>query len=517
MHSESSFIFSPALGLSTVTNSDNKGNIYGRPLRFSSAPDDTAILVYKKPSSYGTEGIKNYLAENVYNNDNDEDPYISLIKYFNNDKLKSLKLRAADFAYLKDLGVYPVNRLWILRRFPDNCVVPNNLLDWGSVGVEAISTVVGWIADKEDSPMLSLNFSEVWTDQTEMIDKVLTEMLSAEFGLSLPSTMSVPGWSQGILFGMLNAMKLTTDFNETDVPTGNPNVLRTAKMREVNSQGLKSEMSFSLETSYEQKYINGIDPGAAMLDIVTNLLKMGTSDQKFVLSDSDALRSLFNQLNSKQQTVDAWFKIIEKFIKAFITGITDFIKNMKAVGETGGSTSENQGETNDDQQSGQENDSGVPALPDIGAISGFSNFISGLSQSILAGTIQKYRWPLKGSIALMSGINTTPWHLTIGNPYSPIINTGNILVSNVDLKMSNDLGFNDMPVRIDVTISASLARPLGKQEIEKLFNNGYKRNYSQAAINSITDSEVRSNTSASGELTTNYVSTTQRQPSNILG
>lgn len=525
MYSEIGFIFNKSLSLS---NSDNTGNIYNRPMRIQSKKDtttsqgqqtnadklypdrnnltsssdyladssepvtyDTGVLVYKNSSVYvGTEGIKNYLKSSVYRyDDSNEDPYISLINYFGDWKSKAMKLRGADFAYLKDLGVYPINRLWILRRFPENCIVPNNLLAWGN-SVSAISTVVGWMKDKEDNPMFSLSFSEVWTDQRDMIDKVFSEILKSEFGLKLPAMMSVPGWSQGILFGMLKAMGLSDSFDSKNVPTGNPNVLRTAKMREINSQGLKTNLDLTLETEYEQKYINGIDPGLAMLDIMTNLLKMGTSDQKFILGNSPQLVQLIGTVNNSSQKTEAWLEFIKSMIKAFVTGVTNFIDEISSSNSTATSTSSTP-------------DSGgvslTTSIAEKGVIEQMGAFVGGLSETILAGTVSKYRWPLKGSIALMSGINTTPWHLTVGNPYSPIINIGNIVVNDIKVKPSNDLGFNDMPIRLDVSVQVELGRPLGKQEIEKMFNNGYKRVYSSKNLSSLTDSyEPTSDTTASG-------------------
>jgi len=144
--------------------------------------------------------------------------------------------------------------------------------------------------------------------------------------------------------------------------------------------------------------------------------------------------------------------------------------------------------------------------------------INNLGSTILAGSVMKYKWPLKGSIGLMSGISTTPWHLTIGNPYSPIINIGNVYVDNVEIKLSNDLGFNDMPARIDVSISTQFGRPLGKQELEKMFNNGYKRVYSKVVPNSLSESQESSSaTAANGRYTAENVLNNlgQKQPDNV--
>jgi hypothetical protein len=544
MYSEIGFIFSPALG--GWNNSGNTGNIYQVPIKVKVPPaqnttqgqatptnqggtsqnvpqnpppaNEDGVLVYKNNNEFvGTAGIKDYYAKNVFQqnssgDEGNEDPYIALIRYFGDRKSKSMILKAADFAYLKDLGVYPINRLWILRRFPDNCIVPNNLLAWGANAVRPISTVVGWMKDKEDNPMLSINFNEVWVDQNQMIDKVLTEILRDEFGLKLPAMMSVPGWSQGILFGMLKAMKLTEDYNATNVPTGDPNVLRVAKMREVNNQGLQSKINLTLETCYEQKYINGIDPGMAMMDILSNLFKMGTSDQRFVLTgNSPLVQQFIGNIQSSSQNIDAWMSFIKELIKAFLGGVTEFINDLKSTtaevppeGNAGSDTKDNQKEKNTTLGT---------ATADPSAISGMGNLVAGMGSVLLAVTIAKYRWPLKGSIALMTGINTTPWHLTIGNPYSPIINIGNIVVGGVDVKLSNDLGFNDMPARIDVSIIADFGRPLGKQELEKMFNNGYKRVYSASSTKRETQL-ASSNSNASGIPATSTVSEMGNQPAN---
>jgi len=502
MYSEVGFIFSPALDKTVLDNKDNTGDIYGRikqirPRRdnntssstntpatnqpvapqsqFSTTPvpAQDAVLVFKGPDVIGTTKIKNYLKNNVFaNDDSNEDPYIALINHFNDANTKALKLKAADFAYLKDLGVYPINRLWVLRRFPDNCIVPNNLLAWGKA-VEPISTVIGWFKYKEDSDLLSLSFGENWIDQNDTLDKVIGAILK-DMGISgADKIMSVPGWSQGLLWGLLNAMGLSGDYSATNVPTGDPNVLRTSKMRDINSQGLVSDMNLTLETSYEQKYINGIDPGMAMLDVLSNLFKMGTSEMRYMLGNSEALQKLITATYSPaNKGADAWMSFIKTMVKSFIEGVETFKKEVTSAGTSGDLSAFSQEpptNTNEEQKNNSTNFE----------IGNASSIVGNVVSTLLAGTIYKNRWPLKGSIALMSGINTTPWHLTIGNPYSPVINMGNAWVSNVDVKLSNDMGFNDMPIRVDASINCRFGRQLGRSELERLFNNGYKRVYAK--------------------------------------
>jgi len=50
--------------------------------------------------------------------------------------------KPVDFAYLKDVGVYPNNRIIICRRF--DSAVGNDLTQ---VADEPISTIISWIPD----------------------------------------------------------------------------------------------------------------------------------------------------------------------------------------------------------------------------------------------------------------------------------------------------------------------------------------------------------------------------------
>jgi hypothetical protein len=76
-------------------------------------------------------------------------------------------LKMADFAYLKNLGVYPNNRLVICRRFGsavgDNIIAPRkknakgNYTDWG-----AYATLITWVPP--DTNFFDMSFGEEWTD-----------------------------------------------------------------------------------------------------------------------------------------------------------------------------------------------------------------------------------------------------------------------------------------------------------------------------------------------------------------
>ena len=118
------------------------------------------------------------------------------------------------------------------------------------------------------------------------------------------------------------------------------------------------------------------------------------------------------------------------------------------------------------------------------------NTILATLQTILTSTISIYRFELRGTIELMVGgkVGSTPWHLTIGNPYSPWFATNHIIIKTATVTTSNEMGFNDQPQRLTATFEAQFSRALGKQELMRMFNNSYRRTYASPPKGSTTGS-----------------------------
>jgi len=459
MYKEMEFLFDKNNKLH-LNNKDNKDDIYNKVYNKDETGERT--VVYKHSSNIGTDKIKNYIKTKVYSNENtDENDYIRLLSEFNDSK-PALKLKAADFAYLKKLGVYPINKLMILRRFPDGVYVPNNLASWKNP-LEPISTIVGWVKDGNEE-MFSIDFNESWVTSKEMLHELFGSILENEFGgfgKGIKNTLYAPGWSQGILFGFLKSANVASeeyDFN--NIPVGDPNVLQEAAMREGGMGGadgwnytLISGIKVNFETEYEQKYIGDIDPGNAMLDLINNVIRMGTSDVKYILKNSNLMSSIMQAVNAKgsEQTTE-WLNVINAFLGQITKGLTNLL----------------------DAASAPAADGEKKALIDK---------ITFITDAILTSTIAKYKLPLNASVGVMTGVNTAPWHLTIGNPYSPILTVGNVVLTNTTIKMNNSIGFNDMPTGFKVDIELKLGRNLGGQEIFRMFNNTYFRYYKNSTEN----------------------------------
>jgi hypothetical protein len=82
-----------------------------------------------------------------------------------------------------------------------------------------------------------------------------------------------------------------------------------------------------------------------------------------------------------------------------------------------------------------------------------------------------------GFPALMTGNPTGEWHLVIGNPFNPILTVGNLICKSVSFKFSDQLGHDDFPDEMTVTIKLEHARSRDKGDIESMFNVGKGRVY----------------------------------------
>lgn len=501
------FLFDPVVAAG-VDNRDNKGSIYGNV----SAKN---IVSYKNGNVTGTDAIKNYLGRGVGmqgglykfgTNDTlkDTNPYLQLIQDFSGPKMRALQLRYGDFAYLKDLGVYPINRLVILRRYAEGIIVPDNLNVWKNPA-RPIATVVGWVDGGADE-LFNFSFNERWETQNQMIHEIIGDILNKEFGAGskggagAKNLVSIPNWSQGFLFGLMNKMGLTNDFGMNSIPFGDPNVLREAPYRDGMKYGLESSFNITLKTAYEQKIIGNIDAGMAMMDNINNLIKMGTSDVKYILAKNNKWVQMIMAAASapSAQQGNAWLEFIKEIVDAFLGSINDLVSSIKSL-----VTSE------DDRKKAAEDAKNALSSENL------TKTINDVVKSVLTSTIGKYRWALKGSIGLMAGINTTPWHLTIGNPYSPAISMSNIIVEKVNLKFNNELAYNDMPTSMNVEIICKQGRNLGGQEIYRSFNNQYVRIYAAPSSSGTTTVATNSNKSADANnatVRTNDTITRDNQP-----
>jgi len=394
---------------------------------------------------------------------------------------KSAGLRPQDFAYLRKLGVYPNNRLMIARRF--SLPMRDNIM--GKSGSVPLSVLISWKEEGED--FLDFSYGEEWTDSaadfTDVLNKLGENFKTGGMGSGLGKAVNIlplPGFTEILQrkilveLGVLTPMTENSDGEEEEtndiftakaipapLPSGNPNIIKMAKRRKTigygeAGSGLKAIISIKMKVEYEQKFISGIDPTIAWMDILNNALTFGTSN-----SDNYGLHPKF------VKKIDTWTgpggvaTLLDDIIGAFKTvigGLSDDVEELVQ------GIIDSQDDTDTEEVEINKKDA--------------EDFLKDLYKTILdsvTATVRKYKVELMGIANALSGMPSTPWHITVGNPLRPIFCSGDMLTQDVKVTMGPTLAFNDLPSTMTVEFTLQNARPLGLQELLSKFNTGYLR------------------------------------------
>lgn len=374
------------------------------------------------------------------------------------------KLKAMDFAYLKNVGVFPNNRLQIARRYGSPVVD-----DPTAIKQNPISTMISWVADGED--FLKFEFGEGWeeaeADFTEIFNSAGKDMmggLGKELGGYLGAgggAIPLPGFSEGLQRKMMIALGIAGEGSDEYIPSGEPNIIKQAKIRKLVGYGkadssLNAKVSIKMVCEWEQKFLAGIDPSIAWMDILNTALKFGTSPAKFYLgkgggANNQKVRDFINGMANKP------LETLQGILTSLASEIGDIIDTIvKALN----------GEEKKDDKTNKDS-----KLDDATLKEKLSSAVS----NVLSTMAKKYKIRLMGVINALTGAASTPWHITIGNPMRPIFCSGDMLVDRVEVTLGPELAFNDLPSTIKAEFTLTNARPLGMDELLAKFNVGYMR------------------------------------------
>lgn len=400
---------------------------------------------------------------------------------------QATRLSSSDFAYLKNIGVYPNNRLIIARRFTGP--VGNDL---SVVDQYPLAVLIDWV--KEDSDFLNISYSEEWVDADASFTNILNDMgeqlklpgsdnkmgvfgsYLAEGGGLLP----LPGLVEGLQYRLFQEMGISdfkndngignrglTAFSGFLIPTGDPNLIREAKRRKTLGKGgnagsgLKSDFEVKMTVEYEMKFINGVDPTIVYFDIIANALSFATSPGRFQFNNNfyNGGNSILNNFISGN--VAQIKEGLKKFIGSLFKALSGVINGLREIFKDSG-TKTAQDRTNSARQ-------------------GIGGALSYIIENTFSAVIEKYKVALVGVISSLTGVHSTPWHVTIGNPKRPSFCSGDMYVSDCKMSMGPILGFNDLPSTIKLDITLKPARNLGADEIFDRFNLGKGRSYQRPA------------------------------------
>ena len=407
------------------------------------------------------------------------------------EKLAGTKasLRPADFAYLKNIGVLPNNRLMIARRFAapseDNIMVPSK----NELG--SFATLISWVPENTD--FLEFTFGEEWTDSEADFKTILTA-LGEDIGLGNLGGMAgaggnvlpLPGFTEIFQRQFLSKLGLIEDSAKNSIPAGNPNLIKQSKRRKVigygeAGSGLKTVINIKMVCEYELKYISGIDPTIVWMDLLGMIMRFGTSNSDTYGLSKGAAAKLKGWANNPNKLIsdaatalkEALTKIVDE-IKAKVQEIYDKAIALNADIASVDPVKPDPAEAPNPQAADKELIEAAKTAGDKFADS-IKAALSKFTASALSGLLQKYRVKIIGVVNSLANLPSTPWHITIGNPMRPIFCSGDMLCDSVTLTLGPNLAFNDLPSSIKVEFTLTNAKPLGLQQIMAKFNSGYLR------------------------------------------
>ena len=437
-------------------------------------------------TSGGKKGDK-YIQDVLHNNDVYDTSILNII-----EKLAPTKaaLRPSDFAYLKNLGVYPNNRLMIVRRFAsptDDNIMVNRKTD-----IPSLANVISWVTS--DADFVSIDFGEVWeeasADFTNFLDSLGKDFGRKAEGMGLGGlanagggVLPLPGFTEIFQRQFLKNIGLLNEGENAGIPAGNPNLIKEAKARKtvgygVASSGLMCQISFTFVAEYELKFISGLDPSMVWMDIIGNVLRFGTSESaNYGLSTAYAAK-IKKWTNNPDHLLTEMVRSITKTVGDVAKSVREKIGAIYDAATKSSYSAYQDKEKEDESKNkdwGAYKTEKAVAEKTKKASEGLLDKLLTIGDDILKGTVQKYKTEVIGIVNALTGMPSTPWHITIGNPLRPVFCSGDMLTQNVKISMGSQLAFNDLPSSIKVEFTLVNARPLGLQEIMSKFNSGYLR------------------------------------------
>lgn len=372
-------------------------------------------------------------------------------------------LRPADFAYLKDVGVYPNNRLMVARRF----IAPkqDNIFGKNKDGAPLpMAVMIAWKPQAEE--FVSISFGEVWEnaagDFTDILNNMGTDFMGKSVGTKIAGGLGgipLPGFSEALQRKLFDKLGMVEDDPLVPLPSGNPNLIKMAKRRKTvkygdADSGLKCTISIKFVCEWEQKFISGIDPTVVFQDILAKIATFGTSRSSNYGLSPKFQEKMIEYINKPSKMISDFIVFIKQGLNVLISDITKKINNLNS--------------------SSSLEEASKKSISD-----GLSQGITNLSKlvneggNVISRTIQKYKIELQGVARALTGLPSTPWHVTIGNPLRPTFCSGDMYMeSDLVLTLGSTLSFNDLPTNIKAEFTLQNARPWGLQEILGKFNSG---------------------------------------------
>lgn len=393
-----------------------------------------------------------------------------LVKASKNGQFGKNVYNYADFMYCKHLGLVPNNYLITLRRFP--VPVLDSMNPYGNKKsrrkakhnetVGPIGTMVTWlgVSGNEMKSILTHSYKMAFEEKQagwEQVEKIgggdngifntMEAMMNPATRNAWTGGTSNPNLDRffgGFFKGAEGSYEYTGDKIDGNKVYGP--IDRVKKNYRRSEAGLDWDMKFTIVFEYELKAYNGVNPRQAMLDLIAQILAVTYTTGGFwgggYRGGGQRQSSTFSNL--------AIFKARGNF-----TNFVDaFSKDVQTLSNKATSWISEQG--------------GI-----MGAIKSVMNMIGGM---LVGGLLNKLGRPARyHANSLLSEAPVGLWHITIGNPWHPIVSMGNMILLNTKIEHSGPLGLDDFPTTLTVTCEFDRGKPRDQVGVEQMYMSGNDR------------------------------------------
>jgi len=269
------------------------------------------------------------------------------------------------------------------------------------------------------------------------------------------------------------------------LPSGTPNLIKEARQRKLMKDdtpgsGLIGKFNIKVKCAWEQKFISGVDPTIIYYEILQTILSFGGSQAVFYLGKKSNLTGLGKFLDEFSRPGGAIAKIKE-LVKAFKEELDLVVGQIKSEitklfnGENPAKDEEvdpeNQQAVDDAKKKADEANAKAEQERQTN-LNKATAVVDKIVQGLVDSLVKKYRVRVLGIVSALTGAPSTPWHVTIGNPLRPILSSGDMECSDVQVNLGPQLSFNDLPSYIECEFTLKSARNLGIDEIMEKLNCG---------------------------------------------
>lgn len=566
-------------GVSSLMNPYAITRLYGSLGRINLVKGKSEAIMPKENRMYDIRDQRRFYDLNVDEATNERDflsvttPTTSnIIACCNKDNWGRTPYSFNDFVFCKYWNIIPNNRLITLRKYAAPCLdnlnfegmgkKNENSQGWSEQPDESqenmfapVATAVTYFGEETENSLSSLLTigtglpwgdlkASIWTvsgdqgsNESQVVDDQINSGLS---GWSPLDNIAKDVQSFGKFVGLFEKGGFSASKdqgvvdkrydNMVDPYTNGPysnrilgpvNKISSIKQRAKSDGGeaedLKFEHSLEVKFNYIARPIGGVNTKAAMLDILANLLEIGSASAVFwggahkfeihpssypwggapgqkgimhklyqgkIFGEDGALHDLMKGILSLGKNGDgsfSWDNITNQ-LKGLFQGITGAVSQaINSIASSVGiaedmvskATAKAEelvaGASDDPEKAKKQQEEGKKKM---------NNLMNNTQEMLKARMIKATTMPtVQGMRSILIGSPVGNWHLTIGNPLNPIAVIGNLVCSNMKFKFSEEIGPDDFPVELECSFTLEHGMPRDKDAISSMFNRGAGKIY----------------------------------------